>query len=488
MTSIKAPIFDKLSISIIVITLFAKGVALFPAYSIDDWIQAPGILSIRQLLYHVLSEGRFGQAAILLLLKQVHVTLYNTYFLGVCLGIVAISLFASLSVRFLQIDGFWPQLIVATLIANHPYTVEMFTWKTVVIFYAIPFLLISFTVVFRPYSLRDFVVSSAVIAAAISLYQPILSFVVVLVLGRWASEALRTKKEDRREPMAFFLLGVSVAGTILYFVLLKITQAILHIEPAGRAAFIALNQLSERIGQATDFYKTFFYKTEHIVPSATKFILVAAVLCGYMALIYFSAKSNNTNKEKLRFVLGQICLGAGIFLSSLSFLLFLSLWWPVPRMLSHAGLVWAGLLLPALHYITGRWTSLGIKVALSLVVLGFITINNAVLVDQIRLNQRDILKANRILADVERLPDYEKVSELCLVGYQPFYRQGISWVLGEMNTSAFYGSFGIFTEIAGIPVNKGSQDEGKALCADKPKWPKIGSVFTHESIAVVCLD
>lgn len=484
MISPKSDDFQKLFLSVILATILAKGVALFPAYSIDDWVQAPRLLNHKQLITHVLTEGRFGQAFIIYLLEQINSTLYNIYFLGVGLAIVAIVLFSSLAAQFLLIEGRWRQFVVAAIIANHPYTVEIFTWKSVAIFYALPLLLISVPLLKQPRTVSGFIVSSTAIALAISLYQPILSFVLVLVLGRWAAESMRKDKQDEAPAVAMPLLGASVVGTVLYFVLNKVAQTIFSVSLNSRAALISLDSFGERLERAAVFYKAYFYGVEIMNPIAIKSILLSIIIVGYLFLLHAAIRRSNRPLDGLKFVLWQVVLAAGIGLGSLSFLLVLSLWWPVPRMLSHAGLVWGGLLLPALRYARHRGLGQSLVILLSFVVLGYVAINNAVLTDQIRLNQRDRLKVNRIATEIERLPTYLNIKELRVVGYEPFYKDGITWVVGEMNTSGFYGRFGIFSEILGIPVGHGRTED----CAEKPKWPAAGSVFANGSSAIVCLN
>jgi hypothetical protein len=133
-------------------------------------------------------------------------------------------------------------------------------------------------------------------------------------------------------------------------------------------------------------------------------------------------------------------------------------------------------------------------VVATLIVLSFIGADNRILSDQVRLNARDTLRANRILERLESLPGFPGVAFVAVDGKDWHYPLGYSTTDHDLNISAFgaeWSQVAILREVSGYDL-KVTNDPGQlalaaTLCRSVKPWPDPRSVMIRDHLAVVCL-
>ena len=112
---------------VLAVTALAKGTALLPGYSVDDWwpaLDGPG-----NLLRDV-GKGRVGHWLFLQMSMALHAEPNAARVSYVLLASATRTGFGLAVVRFWGVRGNgWLPIVSAALIANHPYTCEIFTFR-----------------------------------------------------------------------------------------------------------------------------------------------------------------------------------------------------------------------------------------------------------------------------------------------------------------------------------------------------------------------
>lgn len=127
------------------------------------------------------------------------------------------------------------------------------------------------------------------------------------------------------------------------------------------------------------------------------------------------------------------------------------------------------------------------------IVLSFIGTNNHIFQDQVRVNLRDIAKANRIISRLEAMPDFTQIAGVIVVGGQWTYLSPLKTVQGDMNISALFAEWSklpLLNEVSGYNLQSAPpavMEKAKGYCLTAPKWPSAQAVTRLDSFAVVCL-
>jgi hypothetical protein len=127
------------------------------------------------------------------------------------------------------------------------------------------------------------------------------------------------------------------------------------------------------------------------------------------------------------------------------------------------------------------------------ILFSFIGLNDVIFTDQLRMNMRDIEKANRIVARIEALPGFEQIQDVVISGGFWAYSSPVRTTLGDMNISALYVPWSkvpLLNEATGYRFLIAPPDVTKkanTYCQGSSKWPAPQSVIKMGSFAVVCL-
>jgi hypothetical protein len=485
---------------VLVLTVAAKGAALFPLfYSIDSYVE---ILSPS---YHAdsymqrLSQGRFGQALLnkALTLLGASPPLTNTFYSLLCM--ICFVWVGLIVCRLWKVsDDLAASFLVTSFISLHPYQAELFTFNSTPVYTASSLFFAFSAVYFSRAPLRRVIWTGLCLTLALSLYQTSLNFVavslafaVILELTRersggdveWHQIAARTRLWPR-----LATLGIGLAS---YLVLNKTVQWLFGVKPATRAQFIAFSEGAHRLAEAKDATIRMFALPEPLLPVPVKFSLALIIL---IALV-LAARNVLSSGLRLRTGLAiavllyllVLCSAAGIF----GVTLVTQSWWPVPRIVSAMSFFQAGLL--ALGLLSSGPKLRAVLVATAcLVLFAFIGINNHIFTDQLRVNLRDIEKASRIVARLEDHPGFAQVQHIAVIGGSYAFRSPIYTMHGDLNISALYAPWSqvpILNEVSGYSFGEAdAREEALAVqhCKYSPNWPAAGSVTISGSLAIVC--
>lgn len=494
----------------LLVTALAKGAAFLPGYSIDDYGRVMQDAQPLALLAQEKGEmGRFGSAFLnwCLQLLQLDPAHSRAFFVG-C-SVVLAALFATLVVRFWNLDkNGWLAPAMACIVANHPYTTEIFTFRAAVGIAFFPLAILSLLLVPRRWSPRLVAAGSALFAGALSVYQLALHSCLMivsvgaaiwltryLVLGSahgWpqrVTSLLSVKRLARHRNTA--LLGCIVLGTLLYGVLSVALAAGLHISPSPRTGLLPFDQLDERA-------HVVLAELEHrvlepgplVAPLATWMLLL--VLVSSLAGLLWRTRSWLRPRPPL-LVLSIIALLLVSLVWSLGVLLLLAEFWPTSRVMAHVGIFWAGVLAIS-HRCLGPRARAALAAHAALIVLSFIGANNRVLDEQRRLNLRDGHKANRIVARLEAMPGFSSVRYVAVDGVDWAYPLSFRTMDHDLNVSAFgagWAKVSILAEISGYDLELAREEAqiaaAAAYCRGVEPWPGPRSAVIRDQLAIVCL-
>ena len=173
----------------IVISLLAKGAALFPlSYSIDDYARIIQPVDIKFLL----SQGRFGEVLVKEFLQTLGAVppLTNTFL--VFAGLLSIILVGIVVCRLWKIsENIILGFLIVSFIAIHPYQAEIFTFKTASLFG--PSLLISFIgLYFSELRIKTILWTTLSVVVALSIYQIVLNYLFLYITTYMIAHNLRS--------------------------------------------------------------------------------------------------------------------------------------------------------------------------------------------------------------------------------------------------------------------------------------------------------
>jgi hypothetical protein len=235
---------------------------------------------------------------------------------------------------------------------------------------------------------------------------------------------------------------------------------------------------------------------EPILPLAVKLVALGTFVAGYY---YWHGKADPEEPEpataqfidrKRRLLLLVLVLLAGSPIH-----LAIAENWIAPRILAHAGAIWAILLLTSLVFTPPNWRG-RISVGIAIVLLGFAFSTLRTTLDASRLERRDFVLAREIITELRRNPGFrpeKPIAVVGLLGSNTSYMAD-SWSYFNLNTSKFGNAWSkrVFLEVAAgrdIPV-PGQNFLGAAekLCStDRALAVHFRTVITNDG-AVVCLQ
>lgn len=490
----------------LLVTALAKGAAFLPAYSIDDYF----LVLQRPASAPMFRQGRFGQALLsqLLYLLQLEPP-YSTLFF-VAFGILASALLGTLIVRFWGFDRpGWMPVAAASFAANHPFTAEIFTFRTALASSMVAIALLSLLLVPRRWSLPLLGAGSVLFVFLLSIYQVVLHYCLMIVamgaafwLARYlkigaahgwparVTSLLSARRILRHRNTA--LLICASAGTAAYAALALVLFRALDLARLERSRLIPLDMLDERGELILQVLRFRLLQTSPLLTVFTKGMLLLVLGAALAGLLWRARPWSRPRAAAL--LAAAYALVAAALVWSLGVIMVLQEFWPAPRVLSHMGIFWAGLLAIACLCLGPR-----LRMALAalsvLIVLSFIGASNRILHDQVRLNERDGLKASRIIGRLEAQPGFAENVPVAVIGRaRGYYSLVYPTTDHDMNISAlapYWSVLWVLREISGYdlqPVpDEARRNAATAYCRGVQPWPGPESVIIRDGVAIVCL-
>jgi hypothetical protein len=314
----------------------------------------------------------------------------------------------------------------------HPYQAEVFTVRTTPLFLAIPLALSFIALLTCMRSKGHWLLSLAAMVCALGMYQVALNYIAMALLF---SVVFHVAAGGERSPRFWRTLasqiGVVGTGIAISMLLALAASRISGVPMEGRGALIGYREIGPRFQIAATQLKTMFIAAEPVLPEATKWLLLA--LLGITMAYVIAAERKLAPRRAMVFALGiaggvPLCIGAVLALKD---------WWPVPRVLAQTGIFWGGMFALVCQFARPAGRRF-LFAGLSVVLFSFIGLNELILADQLRVNMHDIQKANRIVARIEALPDFDHIDGVVISGGFWAYPSAARTIQGEMNASALY--------------------------------------------------
>jgi len=490
----------------LVVTALAKGAAFLPGYSIDDYHLV--LQDTRPEL--ALSQGRFGQSALLYILSLLDLEAHNARIFFVAFAILISALLATRVVRFWNLGGAgWFPAAAAAIVSIHPFTTEIFTFRTALGITMCALALLAPLLVPRRWTLAGMAVGAFQFALALSIYQMVLPYCVMIVLmgtavglarvlavgsaSGWPPRvtALLSWRKLLRNRNAT-LLACAALGTTLYMLVNALAVRLLHVTLDERFGFLSRDLIGER---ARAVWRVLVYRFLGPSPLLSQFSKWLLLLLFFAALagLLLRARPWLLQRQSALLLPAVVALLAVAVVWTLGIAMVPPIFWPVPRVMSHVGVFWAGLL--AISYrCFGRPARRFLALLSLLIVLSFIGSSNHILNDQLRLNTRDAAKASRIVARLEALPGFSGTESVAVNRTSPNYPLGFGTNDMDMNLSAFsadWAKVSILREISGYDLKAAKdqvqKDAAAAYCREVKPWPGPQSVTLRDGLAIVCL-
>lgn len=495
--------------AVLLVTALAKAAALLPGYALDDWGNADGPIPI--LVDDVLHKGRLGHWLLLRAGMALQTEPLSARILYVTLSIAAYALFGWAVVRFWRVPPRgWLPVAAAVLVANHPYTVEIFTFRNGLppagIVLAILASLLHLAV--RP--APRLLLGSLLFAAAASFYQIALHFALMVTLVGFAVRCARALgAPDPRPPDpggatwmpsrlladrdVRFLLYV-VGGSLLYALAGRIVWGLMGV----RESFFEMlspRELPQRIAEVSRHVWATMAGTNPLLPTLVQRIF-ALVLLGIVCGLLWTVSTRSDKKSALARAIAIIALLPAAWLWSVGLFLVLRGYWPVARSMAHVGILWGGSLVIAALLLPWAVTRRALAVIAATIAVSFVGVSEQILDDQRRLNMRDMLLVDRMVARIETLPGLDQARRVIFAGHRPWHPSGpmqTQW--GDLNLSAlgaYWSNGALLREVSGhdLSSTKAPEDEAAAAsyCAEHDPWPSPDAIGLQGQLIVICLS
>lgn len=495
--------------------LLAKAAVFLHAYSLDDYHLYLHPVSFDGLL----SQGRFGQFLLVKFLYLIgpgppHIAMVSAFML-----LPAAALFSTLIVRHWGISRQHSLAVTAAcLMTTHPFTASIYTFRYTLIVTASAFALMALVLLDQRRSALGILARASLFMAALSVYQIVFNYAVMIILtgcvismARFLVVSGRISSNRRLRRLLSLsmilrhrnsvLLFVFALGTFLYLILNRIVLAASGIAGDRRSELVSFEALGLRVDQIIRALKRDFLYSDSFLPIFTHRLLWSLAIIGVIGLLYhfFIPRRrfkgifgwHRVSPLALLFVAAAAAvvwaIGVNIVLES---------WYVPPRVKEHVGVLWAcALVVP--FYCAGRRVKRLLLLIAAVAIASFISVSNGILSDQIRLNNRDRLFANRVLTRLETLPDFPQVDVVAIPtnGWPDPFRYEV-WLQatrhgGGPAFSVNWAKVNILREISGYDLRNASASEmeiARDYCRKVEIWPAESSVVIRDQMAIICLQ
>ena len=497
---------EKLALlAVAAVTLLAKGPAALPGYGIDDY--RPSADGPAELLGGLFQQGRIGHWLFLKISLLLQMEPNEARVLYVALAVVAYSTLGLAVVRFWRVRELgWLAVGAAMLIANHPYTGEIFTYRWGFPPAAMVMALLGVLLWLAVLPRFHLAAGTVVFAFALSFYPIALHFGLMIVLTSFAialgarlvaaagpSAAGPAPDSDSIAPRTVRLLAFVLAGTLLYLAIGLLLRRRIGVS-AEYFQTIALPAVPARALAAWREVVGMYTAPNVLIPRPINYLFMTLVVILVLALGWRIVRSRERPLATGLAAGILILLGIALFWTAGLFLLLKDLWL-TPRSMAHVGVLWAACLV-LLAQVAGspylRWV---LGAAIAVILVTFVAAHHRMFEDQRQLNFQDLQKASRIVARLEALPGFDQIRRVVFVGRPYTYPKGAEQTLWkDLNMSAFgawWAQAPILREVSGYPLQLSTDPTevaaGAEYCAQGKPWPAAESVAARGELAIVCL-
>ncbi|PLP96991.1 glucosyltransferase domain-containing protein [Cupriavidus pauculus] len=482
----------------VLLTLMSRASAFVsPTFNVDDlWFWAANFDFVTSQT--AFREGRFTGPFLYAFQFALGINGPRAFALSATLMAMSLAVSSILVCRIWKIDGnlIASGLVVAVL-SQHPYQTDLYTWKMAMLTGGFPFVMTMSALLIAAGSVRRFLIAVFIIVLAFGIHQiPLQLAAATLVL------AVPIRLLQRNFVLREWLLMVAalLVGTILYVVVAKLAiHYVPHFESVGRDKLIIFSDpqlVVERICELAGV----FTMSDPLTGWLSRLLLACLLLVGSVGILLQGGVSIGKRAAILALLMAGIAIA---FVCSVALTVVPVAWMPAFRNLMAINLVWAAIILVA--YLVVHWRGRGAVAGVTiLILLGFMGVSGEILSDQQRANSRDVLLMNRISADIEKLPDFNRIKLLAFVGTTTAplrkLRTASDFSIGWYNYGTTLSVFSVwwpgylvalYNEVNGATM--AWADEGPVMlqardyCKGKPSWPAREAVKSMGDWAIVCV-
>jgi hypothetical protein len=476
--------------------IVARGTSLFSSsFSVDDlfaWLGRYGFSITKDVAFR---DGRFGWPFIDEILTDLGANASVAYTLSAFTLMVCQSVTALLICRLWKIDGDLLLSVVAiSFLVLHPYQADLATWRIAEFPAGLPFVMVFWGLLICTRSRAAFGVAVATIVLALGIYQIPLEMAAA-VLAVQVPLCLVRGNFDLKEWLK--RIGALATGLVVYLVIGKlVTTFASHSVSIGRDKTILLSHPSLIIVRSREMLSMMVSRDPLTGWLARALLIALAVFC--VARI---VAAHTTVSKRIVLMCSFIISIVIAFLSAIALAILTQGYSPSFRSILSVGVIWAAIATIALALSRDNMKRIIIG-AVVLILIGFVGSNNRVLVDQQRVNQRDLSMMNRIAGDIGALDNIKSINRILFVGTNAITLNGISTGADYSNGFRYGTTLSLFAlpwpgyatelynELTGARFGYEVTEEEQIWALDScegRRWPEKGSVMGRGSLAVVCL-
>lgn len=484
-------------IALALVALARAQAALEFTYSVDDY--RVFVQGFQWVAPRIIDEGRFGTYWLSKAFDLIGYDPMRAPLLTVVASIF-LSVWAANAVLRLWTDELSGVIraMLLVIIAAHPYTSEIITFRNIAIYHILAFALAAAAILVARFSAGRLAASALLFAASMTFYQVPLNYLSIFICFDVALRIIRGLRGDTapefslKDPSFHARLLAFVGGFVLYVVYLKI--ATYGHPPHPFSIPISLGEVPERLRTwgVKLFVGHFFTGTIYgnlMVPKAILYIPLF-----FIGATLFELFRRPTDHFKGSLIAGAVVVIAPIIagFAMLGIPLFFTIIWMPSRVMASIGVIWAGVAVVTLlvRDFIPRWVYAG---ALGLVVFSFIAQDNQIFMDQMRVGVRDHNLAVRLVSRLEEMPNFADMKTIASVGRRSDAGAPIPTATHGFNDSNFEYQWAVspmLTELTGLSLRSPYQPEiadAEVYCKDQAKWPAPGSLVIRGPLAIVCL-
>lgn len=410
----------------------------------------------------------------------------------------ALILFSIAVLRLWNIRALtFASLAVSLLIVFFPYNSELFTFKYASFVYLISWLLASIALFLKTDKLSSCLLILLLLILSFWTFQVPAAWVAVVLIFAWIIRILPetyqgvensndSKKQAQKDLTNLTLL--SSGALLFYVILIKVLKFIFPVAQGDRTKLLEPSQISSRIGEFAGWL-VYLIRWDHLIPFLTRVALGILLAMAVVVVILKIFCTQGVKAKVLRSASFLFLLLLSWF-ASIALVLVVGAWFPAARSTCALGIWWAGIAFLAFLFSRSSMSKILSTGLIVIILSSFLLVSNRALFDQQRLNLRDQMLANRILARMEMQPAFNAVRRVAIIG-KSNYPIALATQRFDLNASAFdqkWSNLAILTEISGKAFEAATGDElvrAQELAETMPEWPAEGSIIVDNDLMVI---